>query len=150
MAPTTSTRPTAPAGFEREHHSAQLPASVIVAGPYSAGGGYAAAKELLARDGARPTGVLVATLTMALGALAAFAEAGVRVPADMSVIGFDDGELAAVAQPPLTCVAMAHDQMGATAVGLLEAVIAGEPAKSAMVGPPPELVVRASVAPPPV
>jgi LacI family transcriptional regulator len=136
------------AGFERARQAAGLPDAVMVSGPYSAGGGYSAAKELLARSDERPTGVLVATLTMALGALAAFAEAGVHVPGDMSVVGFDDGDLATVAQPPLTCVAMPHDRMGAMAVGLLEAVIGGEPAESLMVPTPPELVVRASVAPP--
>jgi LacI family transcriptional regulator len=137
------------AGFERALEEAGLPAAAVVSGPYSAGGGHSAAKELLTRSGDRPTGVLVSTLTMALGALAAFAEAGVRVPAHMSVVGFDDGELAAVAQPPLTCVAMPHDQMGAMAVGLLESVIAGAPAESMIVPTPPALVFRSSVGAPP-
>jgi LacI family transcriptional regulator len=66
----------------------------------------------------------------------------------MSVVGFDDGELAAVAQPPLTCVAMPHDQMGGMAVELLESVLAGEPTASAIVPTPPTLVFRSSVAPP--
>jgi LacI family transcriptional regulator len=136
------------AGFERERKAAALPRAPMVSGPYTARGGYDAAQELLALPGERPTGVLVTTLTMALGALAAFAEAGVQVPKELSVVGYDDGELAAVAQPPLTCVAMPHDRMGAMAVGLLEAVIAGEPADSVMVPTRPVLVPRASVAPP--
>ncbi|HLI60919.1 MAG TPA: LacI family DNA-binding transcriptional regulator [Solirubrobacteraceae bacterium] len=136
------------AGFERAREQAGLPPAVVVSGAYSAGGGHSAARELLARPGERPTAVLVSNLTMALGALAAFAECGVAVPGDMSVVGFDDGELAAVAQPPLTCVAMPHDQMGAMAVELLESVLAGEPAASAVVPTPPTLVFRSSVAPP--
>lgn len=136
------------AGFERVRLEAGLPRARIVTGPYSAGGGYRAAQELLARRGKRPTGILVSTLTMALGALAALAEAGVEVPGQMSVVAFDDGELAAVAQPPLTCVAMPHGEMGAMAVDLLEAVLAGEPAESVVVPTAPRLVARASVAAP--
>lgn len=137
------------AGFQRACEEAGLPPATVVSGPYSAAGGHSAAKQLLTRSGDQPTGVLVSSLTMALGALAAFAECGVRVPGDMSVVGFDDGELAAVAQPPLTCVAMPHDEMGRMAVGLLESVIAGEPAQSMTVPTPPELVFRSSVAAPP-
>lgn len=137
------------AGFERARREAGLPRGVTVTGPYSARGGQEAARELLAKPGRRPTGILVSTLTMALGVLAAFAEAGVAVPGDMSVVSFDDGELAVVAQPPLTCVAMPHAEMGATAVDLLETVLAGEPADSIVVPTAPRLVFRASVAPPP-
>jgi len=136
------------AGFERACHEAGLPPAVVVSGPYSAGGGYAAAKELLTCACERPTGVVVAALTMALGALAGFAEGGVEVPSDISVVGFDDGELAAVAQPPLTCVAMPHDQMGGMAVGLLESVIAGESVESMVVPASPELISRSSVVAP--
>jgi LacI family transcriptional regulator len=136
------------AGFLRAHASAGLASAAIVSGPYSARGGYDAAWKLLNQAPIPPTGVLVATLTMALGALAAFREAGVRVPEDMSVVGFDDGELAAVAQPPLTCVSMPHHEMGAAAVTLLESVINGEDAQSLMLATPPSLVFRASVGPP--
>lgn len=136
------------AGFERVRKEAGLPRAVTVAGPYTARGGYQAAQKLLTKPGKRPTGILVSTLTMALGALAAFAEAGVDVPRQMSVVGFDDGELAVVAQPPLTCVAMPHGEMGAIAVDLLEAVLAGQPAENIIVPTAPRLVVRASVAAP--
>ncbi|HWD74478.1 MAG TPA: LacI family DNA-binding transcriptional regulator [Solirubrobacteraceae bacterium] len=137
------------AGFERELQAASLPPATVVSRPYSARGGYDAARELLAQHCTRPTGLLVATLTMAIGALAAFAEAGIDIPRDLSVVGFDDGDLASFAHPPLTCVAMPHDQMGAMAVNLLERVVAGEPARSVVVPTPPRLIPRASVAAPP-
>jgi LacI family transcriptional regulator len=76
------------------------------------------------------------------------AQAGIGVPEDMSVVGFDDGDLASFAHPPLTCVAMPHDEMGAMAISLLEKVIAGEPATSLVVPTPPRLIPRASVAAP--
>lgn len=136
------------AGFERELEAASLPPAAVVSRPYSARGGYDAARELLAQDGPRPTGLLVATLTMALGALAAFAEAGIEIPSELSVVGFDDGDLASFAHPPLTCVAMPHDEMGAMAVTLLERVVAGEPARSVVVPTPPHLIPRASVSAP--
>lgn len=137
------------AGFERELQAASLPPATVVSRPYSARGGYDAARELLAQHCTRPTGLLVATLTMAIGALAAFAEAGIDIPRDLSVVGFDDGDLASFAHPPLTCVAMPHDQMGAMAVNLLERVVAGEPARSVVVPTPPRLIPRASVTAPP-
>lgn len=138
------------AGFEREIEAASLPAPVVVSRPYSARGGFEAAQDLLARRGPRPTGLVTATLTMAIGALAALAQAGIAVPEGMSVVGFDDGDLASFAHPPLTCVAMPHDEMGATAIALLEKVIAGEPATSVVVPTPPQLIPRASVARPAV
>lgn len=137
------------AGFTRAVREASLPAPVVISRPYSARGGYEAAQKLLARRARRPTGLLASTLTMAIGALAAFAEAGVVVPGEMSVVGFDDGDLANFAHPPLTCVAMPHEEMGAMAIVLLEKVIAGEPAESLLVPTPPTLVARASVTKPP-
>lgn len=61
----------------------------VVEGAFTRDGGYAAARELLARR-ARPTCVFGVTDVMAVGALAAFREAGIDVPADISLAGFDD------------------------------------------------------------
>jgi LacI family transcriptional regulator len=135
-------------GFERARRDAGLPAAPIVSGPYSASGGHGAVSDLLAQPGPLPTAVLVANLMMALGALAAFADAGIRVPEDVSVVAYDDAELAGFTRPALTTVAMPHQEMGSIAVRLLEQVLAGEPAESIVVPTPPRLIERDSVAPP--
>jgi LacI family transcriptional regulator len=135
-------------GFEKARQDAGLPVAPIVSGPYSASGGHEAATELLTQPGHRPTAVLAANLMMALGALAAFAAAGIRVPEDMSVVAYDDAELAGFTRPALTTVAMPHQEMGSIAVRLLEQVLAGEQAESIVVPTPPRLIERDSVAPP--
>lgn len=136
------------AGFEQVRMERGLPEASIVWARYTARGGYEAAKRLLESE-ERPTGVLVTAMTMALGALGAFEEAGVRVPDDISVVGYDDGELATVTYPPLTSVVTALDELGTTAVRLLEAVMRGEEVESRVVPTPPRLVRRGSLAPPP-
>ncbi len=89
------------------------------------------------------TGVFVYNDLMAFGLLAGLAELGVNVPRDMSVIGFDDIDLAGYAQPPLTTLAVPHVSLGVRAWERLEALLAkredpqAEPYR-------PELVVRAS------
>lgn len=135
-------------GFERTRRAAGLPEPKITSGPYSAPGGHRAAEELLALPGPPPTGVLAGNLMMALGALSAFATAGIRVPEDMSMVAYDDAELAGFSRPALTTVAMPHEEMGSIAVLLLERVLAGEPAESIVVPTPPRLIERDSVAPP--
>lgn len=134
-------------GFEQVRRQRGLPEASVVWTEYSVSGGYEAAKRLLEGE-RRPTGVLLTTMTIALGALGAFADSGVRVPEDISVVGYDDGELATVTHPPLTSVATALDELGGTAVRVLEAVLRGEPAVSCVVPTPPRLMRRASLAPP--
>jgi LacI family transcriptional regulator, galactose operon repressor len=135
-------------GFERTCAAAGLADPHIAFGAYSAPGGHRAAEELLAAPGPRPTGVLAGNLMMALGALSAFATAGIRVPEDMSMVAYDDAELAGFSRPALTTVAMPHQEMGSIAVRLLEQVLAGDPAESIVVPTPPRLIERDSVAPP--
>ncbi|NEE05774.1 LacI family transcriptional regulator, partial [Streptomyces sp. SID7499] len=62
----------------------------VVRGAFTREGGHAAARQLLDSGGPRPTCVFAVTDVMAVGALAALREAGVRVPEDMSLAGFDD------------------------------------------------------------
>ena len=98
-----------------------------------------------------PTAILAMTDTLALGALQAAAELGVSVPADLSVVGFDDSPVAAHTTPPLTTVAQPQEEKGRLAAQwLLEDIERGE-------GPrgrdrqtilPTELLVRQSTAPP--
>lgn len=81
--------------------------------------GYAAARLIIAR--ARPTALLCLNDRLAFGAYQALTEAHLAVPADVSVISFDDDEVAASLRPGLTTVAIPHEQMGVMAVELLGA-----------------------------
>jgi DNA-binding LacI/PurR family transcriptional regulator len=106
--------------------------------------------ELL-RSELPPTAILAMSDVLALGALQAAAELGVAVPAELSVVGFDDSPAAALATPALTTVAQPHEEKGRLAAEWLIDAIAGEPApqgqrRRAIL--PTELVVRASTAPP--
>ena len=80
---------------------------------------------------------------LAAAGLAAARERGLAVPGDLSITGFDDSPLAALASPPLTSVRVDYAQFGEAAAAALLAAIAGEP-PPAFRGAPPELVVRAS------
>jgi DNA-binding LacI/PurR family transcriptional regulator len=68
-------------------------------------GGHDAMKRIL-ESGARPTAVLASNDLTAIGAMGAIAEAGLRVPEDISVIGYDDIQLSAFTMPPLTTVSL--------------------------------------------
>jgi DNA-binding LacI/PurR family transcriptional regulator len=94
-----------------------------------------------------PTAVLCQSDQLALGVLAAARELGVRVPEDLSVVGFDDVPEAARTVPPLTTVRQAHDEKGRLATRLLLDRLAGRraPAETVL---PTELVVRGSAASP--
>lgn len=91
-----------------------------------------------------PTAILAASDVIALGVMDAAAERGLDVPAQLSVVGFDDIAAAAAATPPLTTVRQAHDEKGAAAVRLLL-----DPSADDQLVLPAELVVRSSTAPPP-
>ncbi len=106
--------------------------------------GRSAAERLLAAD-PRPTAVLATSDALALGVLDAAADAGLRVPEDLSVAGFDD--VPAAAEAELTTVHQDHRAKGRRAGELLLAALRDEPARAA---PPLEhrLVVRGSTAPP--
>lgn len=87
-------------------------------GHFTEDGGYAAALELLAST-PRPTAVFAANDSMAIGALSALRESGVRVPDEMAVAGFDDIPLARYMDPPLSSVRVPIAELGARAVETL-------------------------------
>ena len=96
-----------------------------------------------------PTAVFCASDLMALGAIRAVAERGLEVPRDVSIVGFDDIQLAGHVQPPLTTLRQDKARLGAEAGRALTRLIAADPAVPEAVTLPVELVVRASTAPPP-
>jgi DNA-binding LacI/PurR family transcriptional regulator len=91
------------------------------------------------------TAIVHASDVLAAAGLAAARERGIDVPGELSITGFDDSPLAALASPSLTSVRIDYAQFGEAAAAALLAAIAGEP-PPAFRGAPPELVVRASTA----
>ena len=87
-------------------------------GDYSIGSGYRAALQLL-ETGEAFTAVVVGTDSMALGAVHAFRERGLSVPADVSVVSFDNTEFAAYLEPPLTTVDFSFGRQDELTVGYL-------------------------------
>ena len=81
---------------------------------------------------------------MAVAVIDAAGELGLRVPEDVSVVGFDDTVTAATSSPPLTTVRQPHADKGAAAVRML---LGGEPCDRRTVTFPVELVVRGSTVP---
>lgn len=114
------------------------PALVISAVTTDAAG-YHAARELLAR-GVRFDAVFAACDLIAIGAMRAFEEAGLAIPGDVALIGFDDIPLAAFTHPPLTTVAQDHASAGAALVEAVIARINHRPIAASVL--PPRLVVR--------
>lgn len=103
----------------------------------------AAAMQALLAVSPRPTAVLCITDRLALGAIAAVQQAGLGVPGDVSIIGFDDIPAATHAEPPLTTVRQAHREKGLLAGQALVTLLRGEPV--AELEPlPVQLVVRGS------
>jgi LacI family transcriptional regulator len=87
-------------------------------GRFTEAGGYEATKALLERN-PRPTAIFAANDSMAIGALSALREAGIRVPEDMSVAGFDDIPLARYMDPPLSSVKVPIAELGTRAIEML-------------------------------
>lgn len=137
-------------GWQEELSAASLPAGPVYEGDWSAEAGYAVG-QALAADPDRPSAIVVANDHMAMGLLRALGEAGLDVPGDVSVTGFDDIEGTGFLRPPLTTVrqdfaALAEEVMARLLPRL-------EPGNAASPLPEPgsivpELVVRASTGQP--
>ena len=125
----------ATAGLDRE-------ALVVAFGDYSEESGVRAMREVL-DAGLVPDAVFAASDLMAVGALRVLREAGLRVPDDVALVGFDDSPLCRHTDPALTSVNQQVEEMGRVMADLLLARIAGEtvPPQTVL---PTRLVVRAS------
>jgi DNA-binding LacI/PurR family transcriptional regulator len=117
---------------------------MVVRGLYSLESGQAGASRLFAQG---VTAIVCASDPLALGAVRAARRAGLRVPADVSVVGFDDSALMSCTEPPLTTVRQPIDSMGRTVIELLLAQIAGTAAVRDELLFEPELVLRGSTGP---
>jgi len=137
------------AGFAQAYRDAQWPIDeqLVVEGDFTFECGHGAAARLLAA-GIGFDAVFAHNDLSAAGALQAIREAGLQVPHDVSVVGFDDVPLAAHTEPPLTTVHQPMRQMGATAARLLLEHFDGVPLPRAPTVIPTELIVRGSTQPP--
>jgi LacI family transcriptional regulator len=118
----------------------------VQTGDFFMDSGYACGRRLAELPAERrPTAVFVAGDEMALGALHAFADAGLDVPRDLAIVGFDDIEAAGLVRPSLTTVAQDSLGLGAAAVGALLNFVDGARAESAEpILTPTKLIVRQS------
>ena len=113
------------AGFRRAHQARdlQIDERLVQPGAFSRRFGYERTAQLLADGSAGPfTAVFGANDTVAVGAMQALREAGLRIPQDVSVVGYDDIPLAADVTPALTTVNLPLEQMGREAVRLAVAL----------------------------
>ncbi|WP_300268274.1 LacI family DNA-binding transcriptional regulator [Microbacterium sp.] len=117
---------------------------LIVRGLYSLESGQAGATRLIA---AGATAIVCASDPIALGAVRAARRAGLRVPEDISIVGFDDSALMSCTEPPLTTMRQPIEAMGRTVIELLLSQIAGTSESGEELLFEPELVLRSSTAP---
>jgi LacI family transcriptional regulator len=113
---------------------------------FTSAGGHAAFASLLARP-RRPSAVFVTSDLMAIGGLCAASSAGVKVPGELSVVGYDDICTASYAIPPLTTIAPPKREMARLAIGRLIERIRGVHEPLRKIALASALVVRASTAP---
>jgi len=118
---------------------------LVIRSRYGINEGYAAAQALLALDD-RPTAVFASSDDTALGAIRAVRDAGLHVPDDLSVIGFDDVPYGRWTDPPLTTIRQPLAQMGEAAVDMLMRT-REDPAAVPRTELATSLVVRSSTAP---
>jgi DNA-binding LacI/PurR family transcriptional regulator len=119
----------------------------VVPGAYTEEGGASGVGEILA-SGAQPTAVVASNDLAAVGALQALEERGLRVPRDVSLVGYDNTFLAALGHINLTTIDQPRHQMGITAVRLLLERLDHGRRRAKRLVVPPSLVVRGTSAPP--
>ena len=124
-----------------------LDPSLIVVGDFTTERGRECTRQLLSLS-ERPTAIFAANDQSAIGAIEAARKAGLRVPEDLSVVGFDNIPEAAYSNPALTTVDQFMNKMGYVATEMLVALIQGEPLESDLYKVPTQLIVRDSCQPP--
>ncbi len=125
-------------------HGFPVDQKLIQIGDFTVQSGISCTNMLLAVN-PRPTAILAANDLMAMGALSAIHAAGLHVPTDIAVVGFDDIQSAALVSPPLTTISLFQEQIGRRAAEmLLERLSGSAPAGGRSEELPATLVVRES------
>lgn len=140
-------------GFKDALHQAKVPYNPewMLTGNHREDDGYRVAKRLLSLpEGERPTALFVGNNEMTVGAVLAARELNIRIPQDLSIVGFDDSRWAQTMFPRLTVVAQPAYELGTLAcehlIRLLGRPHTGPPARVQL---PTELIIRDSTGPPP-
>ncbi|MHA6691370.1 LacI family DNA-binding transcriptional regulator [Devosia sp. A449] len=135
------------AGFTAGAHRAGLtiPDDRVIYGDWSLEGGYRAMAELLNNPQGHPDGVFAMNDMMAIGALSRLHEAGVAVPDDVSLIGYDDIAFGAFTQPPLTSISQGGIEIGRLAIDSLLRIIDGLGVAETEILVTPKITERKSV-----
>ena len=129
----------------RQQHFADAPEAIFY-GDLKLESGRRAAIEILAQK-ILPTAVMAANDLMALGAMGEFKRAGLNVPRDVSIVGFDDIAFAALVDPPLTTVNLPRERLGRCAVEALMHTLENPDQPGVEISIPTTLIVRQSTAP---
>lgn len=136
-------------GYRRAMKAADVPVDprFIQVGTYSPDLSLEPTRQLLEADG-RPTAIFASSDVSALAAMQVAAELGLSVPADLSVVGFDNIPESALATPPLTTISQPIRQMGKRAIDLLVKLIHGEKPRTTHVTLATSLIERYSTCEP--
>jgi LacI family transcriptional regulator len=128
-------------------HGIERDEQLLVAGDFTFDSGRRAMEQLLALP-QRPTAVFAANDLMAVGAMRAALDAGLSIPDDLAVVGFDDIQVATMVRPSLTTIRTFQDRIGARSAELLIQLIEqGSAAQSVCETAPYKLVIRESSQP---
>jgi LacI family transcriptional regulator len=123
----------------------EVEGELVSVGGSSRAEGYRAAQVLLAVE-PRPTAIFSANNFMTVGTMHALRDAGLRVPGDVSLVGFDDLEWTTLIEPPLTVVAQPAGELGSEAGRRMLARLDGASGRPRRVRLETELILRGSVA----
>jgi len=134
-------------GWRRVLAGSGAPEPAVLVGDWSAASGYELGRQLAGDP--ELTAVFCGNDTMALGVMRALAERGLRVPRDVSIVGFDDVPDAGFYTPPLTTVRQDFGKVGRQALNTLIDRMSGAIEAGLRVQIAPELIIRTSAAGPP-
>ena len=126
-----------------QKHGIVADESLVFRGNYTFGSGVSGVEYFLSLE-QRPTAIICANDSMALGAISSLQKAGLKVPDDISIIGFDDIHLASQVTPTLTTVSVPVDEIAARAFDMLECLINGKNLENRHVALEAHLVARES------
>lgn len=136
-------------GFERfegykkalKDHNIPLDERLIKFAGFTIESGYEQTKELLKSE-KKPTAIFSLNCQLTLGALRAIKETNLKIPGDISIIGFDDSEFAELLDPPLNTIAQPVHEIGKKAIEILLKIVKGQKqVKRKLIEFKPELVV---------
>jgi LacI family transcriptional regulator len=136
------------AGFAAALAAAGVAPPVTVASEPTVADGRRQMARLLSRPGRPPTAVFAHNDLIAIGAMEALAAVGLRCPADVSIIGYNNNPLVEHLDPPLSTIAMPAAEVGKAAAETALALVKGERGDPGTINLTPTLVARASTAPP--